>query len=54
MLGFVGALLTVHVAVVTLGSWGGLCTALGVSMAWNSLLALLRAQRGQPSRSESQ
>ncbi len=53
MIGFVGALLTVHVAIVTLGSWGGLCAALGVSMAWNGLLVLLKAQRGQRNRRET-
>ncbi len=50
MIGFVGALLTVHVATVALGSWLGLCAALGVSMVWNGMLVLLKACRSRRNR----
>jgi hypothetical protein len=43
MLGFVGALLTVHLAAVPLGPWPALAVALGVSLAW-SLVLLYRAK----------
>ncbi len=42
MIGFVLALLTVHLLAVRLGSWWSLLAGLGVSMAWNGVLILGR------------
>lgn len=45
MIGFIAALLTVHVTAIPIGSWGALLAALAVSMAWNgSLIAIRRAR----------
>ena len=43
MVGFAGALLTVHLGVVPLGPWPAMALALGVSLAW-SVLLLYRAK----------
>jgi hypothetical protein len=43
MIGFAGALLTVHLCAVPLGPWPAMALALGVSLAW-SLVLLYRAK----------
>jgi hypothetical protein len=45
MLGFVAALLVVHLAVVQLGTWPGLLAGLAVSVLWNGSLVLLGRRR---------
>jgi hypothetical protein len=53
MLGFVAALLVVHLAIVQLGTWPGLLAGLGISMLWNGSLVLVgrRLTRTSPERS---
>lgn len=53
MLGFVGALFTVHIGIVSLGAWLGLCAALAVSMAWNGMLVLIKTRRQWSRRKSS-
>jgi hypothetical protein len=50
MLGFVGALLTVHLAAVPLGVWTALALALLVSLLWSAILLLRDRYRGKMPR----